>query len=188
MTYSYEVPFVDPNRKDAKKSPELAIKKPKRKKKKSRKESLKLENLVSSDFRLPRHFDKQFPIGPDGEYVQYDIGTIVDCVSEKSRGLKKLVRQNNEQVSLDFFEAPPSSPENLAILAEVKERKVYVVARDQALKKLGFYGGPWKWSTVYSVISEERWRRRKVGEAWKERKVLGDAQEAERAHNLPLDD
>ena len=187
MTYAYEAPFVDPHKEGTKKQKELPAKKPKRKKKKSRRESLKLENLVSADFRLRPYFDKEFPIGSNGEYIQYDISKIVDCVSEECRELKKLVRQKNGQTSLDFFEPLPG-PEDLALLDEVEERGIYAVARNQALKKLGFYGERWKWSTVYSVISEETWRRRKMRAAWKEKKVLNEAREAELMHNLPLDD
>lgn len=187
MAYTYEAPFVDPHKKDIKELGELAVKKPKRKKKKSRRESLKLENLVSDDFRLRRHFDKQFPVGPDGEYVQYDIAKIVDSVSQEARDLKKLVRQKNGQVTLDLFE-PSREPPDPLLLSELEERGSYAVARDRALKKLGFYGEPWKWGTVYSVISEETWRRRKMRAAWKEKKLLSDAREAELIHNLPFDD
>ncbi len=148
---------------------------------------MKLENLVSNDFRLRRHSDKEFPIGPHGEYIQHDIGKIVDSVSEECRKLKKLVRQKNGQTTLDLFEPPPG-PEDLALLAEAEKRGIYIAARNNTLKKLGFYGEPWKWGTVYSVISEETWRRRKMRAAWKERKVLNEAREAEQMHNLPLDD
>lgn len=187
MTYTYEAPFVDPHKKETEKPEGPPIKKPKKKKKKSRRESLKLENLVSNDFRLRRDFDKEFPVGSDGEYIQHDIGKIVDCVSEECRNLKRLVRQKNGQMTLDLFE-PSSGPEDLALLAEAEERGIYATARNYALKKLGFYGEPWKWSTVYSVISEETWRRRKMRAAWKEKKVLSEAQEAELVHNLPLND
>lgn len=188
MVYTYESPFIDPFKKDAKKSTGVATKKPTRKKKKSRRESLRLENLVSDDFRLrPPFFDKQFPIGSDGEYIQHDIGKIVDCVSQESRELKKIAQQINVQITLDLFESPPEPPDPL-LLAELEERGIYAVARDRALKKLGFYGEPWKWGTIYSVISEENWRRRKMRDAWKKRKILNEAQEAEQMHNLPLDD
>lgn len=185
MAYTYEAPFVDPYKKDTKKPEGSPVKKPK--KKKSRRESLRLENLVSNDFRLRRDFDKEFPLGPDGEYIQHDIGKIVDSVSEECRKIKKLERQKNGQITLDLFE-PPFGPEDLALLAEAEERGIYAAARNHALKKLGFYGEPWKWSMVYSVISEETWRRRKMRAAWKEKKVLNEAREAELMHNLSLDD
>ena len=190
MVYEYEVPFIDPNQKPHDKPNSTETKKPKRqkrKKRKSRKESLRLENLVDADFRLHhRNFEKEFPINSNGEYTSYDIGTIVDRISYESRELKRLIREQAGQTTLDMF-APPPKPEERALVLEAEEHGIYTVARTEALRKLGFYGEPWKWSIVFSVISEETWRRRKMRTEWKQRKTIREAQEAADNHHLPLD-
>lgn len=184
MAYKYEAPFIPPRgeciEKEKPKNTTTATR-PKKKRCVSRRKLLAWENLYSNDFKSLKYIENEFPIGKDGNYVLYTIIEIVDRVSEESRTLRRLVAQIKEREQMDFF---PPSDEERALVEFVEEKGIYNSARTRVLQNLGFFGEPWKWGAVFSAISIESWRRRKLRAAWRKKKILQDAEKADRVHNL----